>query len=500
MPEIQSVSNYKKGIKGTSLFGGVQVFIIITGMIKTKIVAVLLGPDGMGFMGLLTSTVNLISTYTNCGLATSAVREIAASNSLRQDNKVSKTICALKRIIWFTGSAGALVCAILSPLWSYMCFNNYNYWGLFVILSISVLLTQLTLGRNAILQGLRKYRYMAHSNIKGNVVGLIFIIPLYYIWKMNAIVPCMIVASAIAFIWANYYSKKAFNNKIKLSNKEVFIEGKDMMKMGLFISFQGILSISCAYILRIFISNIGSVAEVGLYTAAFTVTNNYIGLILNAMGTEYFPRLSGVSHDSKAFNNTINQQIEICLLLIAPIIPIFIIFINLIIKLFYSSEFLSIEGMLYWIILTMFLRAPSWAIVFSLLAKGNTKLLLFNELIAKIYTISLDLIFYYNWGLTGLGISFMIGYILYLPQVVFVCKKKYFLTFDYSILSFFVIQLFLSIVCVLIINYTSDYKYLFGVIVIMISTYLSYRNLNKKINIKEILISKINDKFKSKKH
>jgi PST family polysaccharide transporter len=494
MPETRDVSNYKDGIKATSLFGGVQVFIIIIGIIRSKIVAVLLGPSGMGFMGLLNSTITLISTYTNFGLATSAVREISVSNNLKNENNVSRKICALKKIVWFTGIGGALICAIFSPLWSYVSFGNYDHWITFVILSITVLLTQLTLGRNAILQGLRKYRYMARANVWGSTLGLILTVPLYYIWKMNAIVPCIILSGVIAFIWSNYYSGKAFNNKIKLSNREVFTEGRDMMKIGIFISLQGILSISCAYIVRIFISNVGSIAEVGLYTAAFAISTNYVGLIFNAMGTDYFPRLSGVSHDPEAFNRTINQQIEMCILLMAPIITIFIIFINPVIKLFYSSEFLSISSMLYLMIFGMFLRAPSWAISISFLAKGDTKALLFNELFTKAYTLSLNLIFYYHWGLTGLGVSFMIGYILYLTQVIFVCKKRYSLNYDSSIISFFVIQIFLAITSIVIINYTSNYKYLLGIIVIIISGYLSYRNLDKKLNIKTYIISKLKGK------
>jgi PST family polysaccharide transporter len=494
---MQDVSNYKESIKATSLFGGVQVFTIIIGIIRSKIVAVLLGPNGMGFMGLLTSTTDLISTYTNCGLATSAVREIAVSNKLKHENKISRTIYTVKKLIWVTGMVGALVCALFSPLWSYISFGNFDYWPAFVILSVTVLLSQLVLGRNAILQGLRKYKYLARASISGSVLGLIFTVPLYYIWKMDAIVPCIIIAGIIAFIWANFYTNKAFGNrnKIKLSNREIFTEGKDMMKIGIFFSIRSILSISCAYIVRIFISNVGSVAEVGLYVAAFAITNTYFNLIFNAMGTDYLPRLSGVSNDSTAFNKTINQQIEICVLLMAPMIAIFIIFINPIIKLLYSSEFLSINNMLYWTVFGMFLRAPSWVIAFSFLAKGDTKALFFNDLVSQVYTLSLNLIFYYKWGLTGLGVSFVIGYVLYLTQVIFVCKKKYSLNFDFSILYFCTVQLFIATACIIIINYMPDYKYILGIIIIITSVYLSYRNLNNKINIKEILLSKLNGKY-----
>ena len=49
-------SSYRQIMKATSLFGGVQIFQIIISVIRSKFVAILLGPSGMGIVGLLAST------------------------------------------------------------------------------------------------------------------------------------------------------------------------------------------------------------------------------------------------------------------------------------------------------------------------------------------------------------------------------------------------------------------------------------------------------------
>ena len=72
---------YKNSLKATSLFGGVQVYNIIITILKSKVVALLLGPGGMGTYGLLTSTTGLITSATNFGLATSAEKDIAGANA-----------------------------------------------------------------------------------------------------------------------------------------------------------------------------------------------------------------------------------------------------------------------------------------------------------------------------------------------------------------------------------------------------------------------------------
>ena len=121
------------------------------------------------------------------------------------------------------------------------------------------------------------------------------------------------------------------------------------------------------------------------------------------MGTDYYPRLSAVNSGSEEFNKTINQQAEISLLLLAPIIAGFIIFIKPVVTILYSSKFLPVEGLIYWAILGIFFKAASRTIAYSFLAKGDTTAFFWSELAAIIYTTTFNILGYMYWGLTGLG-------------------------------------------------------------------------------------------------
>ena len=79
--------SYRQIFKATSLFGGVQVFKIIISIVRSKFVAVLLGPAGMGIAGLLTSTTGFVSALTNFGLGTSAVKNVAAASATGNEVK-----------------------------------------------------------------------------------------------------------------------------------------------------------------------------------------------------------------------------------------------------------------------------------------------------------------------------------------------------------------------------------------------------------------------------
>ena len=62
------------------------------------------------------------------------------------------------------------------------------------------------------------------------------------------------------------------------------------------------------------------VADVGLYSAGFTMIGTYVGMIFTAMGTDYYPRLSAVAKSNELSRQAINQQAEIAILIIAPLL------------------------------------------------------------------------------------------------------------------------------------------------------------------------------------
>lgn len=106
---VEQQTSYRQIMKATSIFGGVQVFNIVISIIRSKFIAVLLGPTGMGIAGLLTSTTSLIGGLTNFGLGTSAVKNVAASNSTGNQTRISVVVTVLRRWVWITGLLGTLV-------------------------------------------------------------------------------------------------------------------------------------------------------------------------------------------------------------------------------------------------------------------------------------------------------------------------------------------------------------------------------------------------------
>lgn len=486
-------STYRQIAKATSLFGGVQAFQIIITIIKSKFVAILLGPTGMGVVGLLTSTTGLITGLTNFGLGTSAVKDISEANGTQDVKRISTVISVMRRLVWLTGLLGAIITLVLSPILSQMTFGNKEYTIAFAWLSITLLFNQLSTGQLVLLQGLRRLQDLAKANLFGSLIGLFVTIPIYYILGIKGIVPVIIITSVTSLLLSWHYSKKIKVLEIGITKELVIKEGRSMMTMGIMISLTEIMGLSFGYLIRIYITHIGGIAETGFFTAGFAIINTYVAMIFSALDSDFYPRLSAIAKNNKIARLTINQQSEIAILILAPILMVFLVFVRWAIIILYSSEFLSIYGMLQWSALGVFFRAVSWAIALLLVAKGEGKIFFWNELIANTYIFAFSIIGYQLWGLTGVGFAYMFSYLIYTFQVFLLTKKRFEFSFTYSFLKIFFILLGLALVCSLTINITNEpLGYLIGLILILISSWYSYKTLNELIGLSEIINKFIN--------
>ncbi len=479
-------SSYIGILKATSLFGGVQIISIIIKVIRSKFMALFLGAEGIGISGLLTSSIDLVSALTNFGLHTSAVKDISEANASKNKSRLSVVITVLKKILWISGILGLILTIIFSSFLSEIAFGTSEYRLAFVWLSITLLIAQLTSGDLVILQGLQKLKFLAKANLFGSLIGTLITIPLYYFFENAAIVPGIIIFAISNLIFSRFYARKIQVNEVKISISQVFTEGKNMVTLGFMISLSVLVSLLMAYILRIFISNIGGVEQVGFYTAGFIIINTYVGLIFNAMGKDFYPRLSSVAKNNKLCIQVINHQAEIALLIIAPIIIIFLIFIKWIVIILYSNQFMPIIDMIHWAALGMLFKTASWSIAYIFLAKGVSKLFFLNELLSSIYVLILNIIGYYYWGLAGLGLSFLISYFIYLVQVFLVTNKKYGFYFDFPVIKIFIVQFSLCIFSFLIIKIINNpYNYPIGLIFLIASSYYSYLEIDKRVGLGE---------------
>lgn len=309
--------SYNHILRYTGLFGGVQGLNILVGIVRNKLVAMILGPDGMGLISLFNSTIKLVSDSTNFGVSVSAVKNISEDLDSGDEQMLEEHIKFVRSFSLLVGILGMFLCIALSPFLSKFTFSWDGHTLHFIFLSPIVALLAITGGELAILKGLRELRGMAVISIYNVIGALVTTIPLYYFFKEAAIVPSLVLMALIQMILTLFYSYKLY--PLRLHYKWSFLtKGFSIIRLGIAFVLAGILGSGADFLIRSYINNVAGIEMVGYYNAAYMMSMTYVGMVFAAMETDFFPRLSGSANHCFTFNQTVSRQIEVMLLLVSP--------------------------------------------------------------------------------------------------------------------------------------------------------------------------------------
>lgn len=423
MAERNSIS--RMAMKAMGIFGGVQMIGIICSIVRTKLVAMWIGPVGMGLFGLFNQALDMLNTATNLGIRQSSVRDISqAHENPAEQGHISRVITAVRRWSLWLGMAGVVFTIAMSPLLSEWTFGNSDHiWG-FVALSAALLFVALTNGEHAVLQGLAKLKRLAHASMWGTIFGLVLSVPMFYYLGEDSVVPSIIAYAAGCLIFAWIFRDKD-HAAAPLTHRQTFAIGKDFVKLGIYMTAGLFITTLMGYVFNAWLNNVAGTAEVGYYQAGYTLVNKYTGLVLTALGMEYYPRLARVATSRLRLTAFVSQELKVSMLVMAPIVALFILLRGTIVWILYAPSFEVIYSLISWGMIGIVWRTLSWCMAFVILAKGDGKMFLITEAVSDVIGFGLNVWFYQLWGLTGLGISFMVWYIIYTAMIYVVYRWHY---------------------------------------------------------------------------
>lgn len=399
----KDTNSYKSILRGTSLFGGVQLFQILINLLRGKFVAMFLGPEGMGIASMLNSSTNTVIRFASLGLNLSFVKEVAAAKS--KEERLRIVVSVAGSLIRLTGLLGALACALCAPFLSEASFGSRDYAWQYVLLAIAVYLTVAGNGKLAILQGLHKARLLSVSSLIGAATGLVFGVPLYYLFGDKGIVPAMILLALSTNISYSVVLNRCVTRREAGVPKRIFrFLTRRMLTIGLILLISSLINTVCTYLINIYIRVYGDISDVGLFNAANSITLQYAGVVFTAMALDYFPRLSAAAGQRDKMRLIVNRQMEIVALIASPLSLLLIITSPLVIRILLTSEFLSVIQLMRWLGLSILLKALAYPLGYIAFAKNNPRLFFWLEAIAcNVLYIGCSLIFYHYYGLIGLG-------------------------------------------------------------------------------------------------
>ncbi len=414
-PESPSVEKrtYGQILKSSALVGGSSVLNIIIGIVRTKVMALLLGPAGFGLLSVYASIVTLTQTFAGMGVNSSGVRQIAEAAGSNELGHIARITFILRRLSLLLGILGALFLAVFSRQVSSLTFGTTQHVTAISFLSVAVLFTLVSAGQGALLQGRRRISDLAKMGTLGALLGTLCSILLVYLFRDRGVVPSLIAVAVMTAFTSWWYSRK-IRIQIPSLTAAVFLhETGALLKLGFAFMASGLMTIGVAYVIRITVLRKVGFEATGLYQAAWTLGGLYVGFILQAMGADFYPRLTAHANDNPVCNRLVNEQAQVGLLLAGPGVLATLTFAPLVVALFYSARFGAAVGILRWICLGTIIQVVSWPMGFIIIAKAKQTLFVICELAWAIVSLGLAWVCLNYFGLDGVGIAFFGSYIFH---------------------------------------------------------------------------------------
>ena len=215
------------------------------------------------------------------------------------------------------------------------------------------------------------------------------------------------------------------------------------------------------------------------------------------METDYFPRLSGISQLGTRLNETVNHQMEVSLLLVAPILVFFIMGLPILLPLLYSGKFLPVMGMMKATVIAMYFRALSLPMEYIALSRSDSRTYLVLELIYDVMAALFIILFYNRYGLTGTGYGLLLAVMANFFIVLVYTRFKYGFVLSAAVRLYTLVQIPIGVAAV-VLSFTLEgaVYWVTEAVLCLLSLAVSLRILHSKAHLWDALTRKFAGRFK----
>ena len=417
--------SYRQILRSSSIIGGASVINIAVGLLRIKVAAVLLGPAGVGLIGLLTNLAGTASAVAGLGIGNVGTRQIAEAVG-RDDAAV---MAAARRALFW----GSLVLALL---------GTAAFWSLRAVLAVRVLgdaslagevgwlalvvgLTVAAASQTALLNGMRQISDLARISVLSALLSTLLGIGALMLWGRSGLVAFLIAAPLASFLLGHVYVARL--PKVQAPPTPLPVLGRQwrvLARLGTAFMVAGLAATLGQLLVRTLVQRQLGADALGYFQAAATISMTYIGFVLTAMGTDYYPRLTAAIHDHAAVNRMVNEQTEVALLLAGPVFLAMMGLAPWTIELLYSQSFHPAAEVLRWQVLGDILKVASWPLGFMILASGAGRTFMLTETLAVSVFVVLTWFGLPSVGVVATGAAFVGMYVVYLPIVYWLAWRS----------------------------------------------------------------------------
>jgi len=474
--EEKKLHSKKQILKSSFIIGGASVINAAISLLRMKVIAMILGPAGVGLVGVLNNVISTGSAIAAVGVNSAGTRQIAEANAGQDRSALDETFQSL---VWLSILLAIFGCGVfwlarLEILELVLGDSSYSWaigW-----LALGVFFTVLSGALKSSLTGVRQISEVAKVTIYSSLIGTVLGASAVYLYGEYGVVVLLVLLPASVFSVSFFYVLRSPFLSFRSPNLGSTINRwKGLLRLGSAFMFAGLAGTLGDLVVRSLVQRNLGIESLGYLQASWTISMTYVGLVLASMGADYYPRLTAIISDKKSAKRLVNEQSEISILLAGPVMLAILSLSPLIINLLYSKEFLPSVDVLRLQILGDVLRVLSWPLGFVIIASGKGKLFVLSEVLITIFFVFSVWLLVSFGGLKFIGAAFLLKYLFYVPVVWFLAWKL--IGFSWSrVVKKEIAVLVSSAIAVFVISGLGNLGFLFSIIIsVLISTRSFYR-------------------------
>lgn len=389
-------------------------------IIRIKVAAVFLNPDGMGIVSQITTLQNLLSRVVDLGIGSGVTKYIAEYRGKKDYQQLVGVYKTSITGFALTGILVILSCTALSGYLAKLILGNEEYSIYIILAGIAVSLTTQFQVIKRTLQGLLKIQETVILSLVSSFVGVAVSVPMIIFFDVTGAVISFALAAAIALIFGHFYLDKVVYKIDGLKLHFGKIEKKHLQNL---LKFGGANStvfisntVSILAIRSMIINEYGAEAN-GLYQVAIGVATSYLSIVSTSIWQYAMPKVATIMGNVNEIQSLQNQAMRLTMLVLSPIIVLLLVTRELWIPILYSPAFMASYTLITWQLVGEFFRSLKWGANIVNQPYERYKFIMLQSLAVGVLSIIFFLLLKSKMGLVAAPISYALTHAVLFPFI-----------------------------------------------------------------------------------
>ncbi|MBA2441554.1 MAG: oligosaccharide flippase family protein [Rubrobacter sp.] len=409
--------------------GAGSLAVLILGALATKVLAVVVGPAGIGLLSVLRQIQQTAVVIGPVGGQPALVQGLASREG-------EERLAYLGTTFWIFVLGTAAVAVFLlgaAPLLAPLLFDDSSAHTVSLVrwLTLPVSLAVAQVYFIGLLNGFQAIGRLALVKVFYSLVLAALAYPVALLVSAGYVVAFIFMTSiglAASLALAVYMTHRAgWLRPLATAVRSGF----DRRGAGHFFSIAGTTLVTMTattgalLAIRAITVRHGGLAAAGMFDVAWTLSQYYITLVLTTFTTYYLPALSG-ENDPGGRALLIEQVLRLSTMLMVPLITTVVVLKPLVVQVLYSSDFMPALEIVRWMLIGDYLKVTGWIFGLTILAYANMKVFFWKETLSQIGLLSFcyAAIAYFQ-ELQGIGVGILLMYAVNLAYVIYYVADRH---------------------------------------------------------------------------